>query len=34
MKDKKFYQRVVIGIVVGIISVIALVGFMKAPSKC
>lgn len=33
MKDKKFYQRVVIGIVVGIISVIALVGFMKAPSK-
>ncbi|MEE0105495.1 MAG: hypothetical protein UEY91_01745 [Lachnospiraceae bacterium] len=33
MKDKKFYQRVVIGIAVGIISVIALVGFMKAPSK-
>ena len=33
MKDKKYYKKVAIGIVVGIISAIAIVGFIKAPSK-
>ena len=33
MKDKKYYKKVAIGIVVGLISAIAIVGFIKAPSK-
>lgn len=33
MKDKKFYKNAICGLIVGVISMIALVGFVQAPSK-